>query len=371
MPGPVGPHLIQVRAISVAELAAVLTDTLARLSPTRVGIVSDQLRAILHSERPSDLIAIAAMPVENSFDSSIIAIATLPEKGDTGTILHVDWAHPGQANDPQFAVRATFPLRDQLLARLSEHGSRFIQWATDPIAAPSSPRSLSIDRDGPAAWAMAMEFQNIGTLDYLAIDGFDQPVLGKKEDVPTTALPCPAPKPVAPQATTLRRVNFHSTEEIEAFEELVSETYHDSLDCPHLESHRTTNQILRSYQCVPSFAPDLWFTFHPAPSNCHPDPGNKTVRDAAGCCVLARHHNSENQELVLELVYMGIVPSQRGRRLGKQMMGHVATICRNQNAVRLVLAVDQANHPALAAYQQLGMQSLFRETIWVRSIEPK
>ena len=364
MPGPAPQSPILVRPLSVAELAAVLTDTLARLSPTRLSIVSDQLRAILHSDRPSDLLAMAALPSEEALDAGIIAIATLPENGDTGTILHVDWARPGNHPDPKtrgpqqnndradFARQACRPLRDRMTEWMFGRGVRFVQWATDPIKTHPDGSPLPIElpaettHPGPAEWGVLMQFENIGTLDYLAVDTFE------------TALPCPT-KP----AIVLSPLEQRSPTETKDFESLVSQTYQGSLDCPNLESYRRTDQILESYRCVGSYAPDLWFSVHLADQNDHPK-----AADAIGCCLLARHTNSESQELVLELVYMGIIPSHRGKGLGKQVMQLISRIGEQHNATRLVLAVDQNNHPALAAYQRFGMKPLFSETVWIRSL---
>lgn len=370
MRGPAPQSSILVRPLSVAELAAVLTDTLARLSPTRLSIVSDQLRAILHSDRPSDLLAIAALPSEEALDAGIIAIATLPENGDTGTILHVDWARPGVGPNPDtrdqiqqnddaagFAQRACQPLRDQIIKWMFDNRVRFVQWATDPIATNPDgfpvPNQLPVETNNPglSEWAMMMQFENIGTLDYLA---FDYLALDTFE----SALPCPATP-----AIILTPLDHQSTTETKDFESLVSLTYQGSLDCPNLESHRRTDQILESYRCVGSFAPDLWFSVHLSDQD-----DQRKAADAVGCCLLARHTNSESQELVLELVYMGIIPNHRGKGLGRQVMQLISQIGQQHNAVRLVLAVDQNNHPALAAYERFGMKPLFSETVWVRSL---
>lgn len=386
---PASQNSIRVRPLSVAELAAVLTETLARLSPTRLSIVSDQLRAILHSGRPSDLLAIAALPGvdavnradaqngEDSLSDGIIAIAALPEHGDTGTILHVDWARPGATKTDNkeaagFARRASVPLRDHMLDWMFDRGVRLVQWATDPNQ--TSPDEIPVETVNPgiSEWAELMQFENIGTLDYLAGETFKDalpcPDLSPEPDSLADSLPDSLADPDSIRepgtpAIVLTPLDHHSLPQTKDFETLVSMTYEGSLDCPNLESHRSTHQILESYRCVSSFAADLWFVVHLVDRDTPLQPNN-----AVGCCLLARHANSESQELVLELVYMGIVPSHRGKGLGRKVMQQISKISRQQNAVRLVLAVDQNNHPALAAYERFGMKPLFSETVWVRSL---
>lgn len=347
---PVPASSIVVRPLQVAELATVLSETLARLSPTRVGILSDQLRGIVRSDRPEDLIVLSAGRPGSNLEQSVIAIALLPERGDTATILHVDWAHPGRAvSSPsaslELATNSASALQAELGRRFIDHSIHFIQWATDPqgkppIARESEPAENSID---VRWWPEAMKFTAVGTLEYLAIDApqFDNSFSLKEDEIPTSI--------------RLTKVAQDTEQECSAFEDLVTRTYHGSLDCPLLESYRSTHDILQSYRLVPAYSPDLWFTVH------------GDAADPIGCFLLARHTNSENEELVIELVYMGVATEHRGNRWGQRMMSEIMRVCKNLNAVRLVLAVDQQNHPARNAYERVGMKPLFQETVWARN----
>ncbi|WP_146577684.1 GNAT family N-acetyltransferase [Neorhodopirellula pilleata] len=338
------PLSICVRPLQIPELAAVLTETLARLSPARLSIVSDQLRAILNSDRPTDLIVRFAAQDDVSLDRGVVAIAALPEQGDTATILHVDWTKPSEwaasvrVNESlTIAERSADGLREKLLALFATHQIKFVQWATDPV----SQAENMIDIPW---WPRHMGFAQVGTLDYLAIDA----------DESTGNFGGTVSEPVPP--ITLETVAQADAAQRERFERLVTETYRGSLDCPSLESYRTTDEIIQSYRCVSSYAPDLWFTVHVDDS------------EPVGCFMLARHRNSQNDELVLELVYMGVVPQHRGHGLGRRIMDQIARIGHDQNAVRLVLAVDRDNHPAQDAYRRFGMKPLFQETVWAASI---
>lgn len=352
------------RELTVPELAAILADTLARLSPTRVGVVSDQLRAILQSQSarhdpstdsprrhshslPDDLIAIAAFPDDLS-NRSVIALAMLAEQGDTATIMHVDWAKPGDPGDLSIARQAATALGEELTRRFDQRSIKFVQWATDP----TDPTDTDQNDVGLLWWPTAMGYAPIGTLDYLAIDA--EATLPR---FPPIDLPKSAP------VTSLKPIDSSCPEQSRRLNDLVRLTYQESMDCPGLERFRDAEQILQSYRSVPSFAPDLWFTLHT-----QSDSDGLASGEAIGCCFLAKHSNSETKDLVLELVYMGIVPSSRGLGLGSVLMHHVAEICELQNASRLVLAVDRDNRPARLAYQRFGMTPLFGECVWVRSL---
>jgi ribosomal protein S18 acetylase RimI-like enzyme len=94
-----------------------------------------------------------------------------------------------------------------------------------------------------------------------------------------------------------------------------------------------------------------------------------------GCIILARHPAPStrnparvNPACVVELVYMGIVPEHRGRDYGQAVMAVVTEVCQQQGAERLILAVDETNAPAIAAYRRFDMLHMFRETVWGRSV---
>tara|TARA_A100001391_G_scaffold158497_1_gene116940 strand:+ start:418 stop:1050 length:633 start_codon:yes stop_codon:yes gene_type:complete len=152
-----------------------------------------------------------------------------------------------------------------------------------------------------------------------------------------------------------------------AFEDLVERTYVDSLDCPPLVQFRTAQDIVRNYRSVETYSPDLWYTVAEV---CQAGDEPSTI----GCVILARHPAPSasqpaqiNPACVIELVYMGIIPEYRGRDYGKAIIRMITKVCQQHGTERLILAVDQANPPALAIYRRSGMLPLFRETVWGRS----
>ncbi|MEM9352820.1 MAG: GNAT family N-acetyltransferase [Planctomycetota bacterium] len=118
----------------------------------------------------------------------------------------------------------------------------------------------------------------------------------------------------------------------------VDETYIDSLDCPKLSGVRSTGDVLEGYKHQGEHDPDLWFTA-------------SADGEDVGVLILARHPSP-----VIELVYMGVVPSARGNGWGHDIVRFAQWRSRENHAERLVLAVDASNEPALRMYTRAGFQ---------------
>jgi ribosomal protein S18 acetylase RimI-like enzyme len=341
--------------VALPELAAALNHTLDRISPTRTGIVTDQMRAILRTKTAEKLLCIAASSDSPHLDRAVIAIAVLTDRCDTSTILHMDWVQPKTmrmaTNDSR--ERLGLAIWQKLKTVFSQSGISFVQWATDPITDSLPPEPTSV-----VAWPMTLHFERIGTLDYLALDCDEHGDWG----------PVPESDCADGSIVQLRPMEHDDAQATIDFEQLVQRTYVGSLDCPPLEKFRSASEIISGYRQVAAYAPELWFTV-------------EVIADQAfapipiGSLILAKHpgpalHDAEttNPAAVMELVYMGITPEHRGRGYGQRLMWMISDICQQQRAERLILAVDQNNHPAIAAYHQFGMQHLFRETVWGRSV---
>jgi ribosomal protein S18 acetylase RimI-like enzyme len=70
----------------------------------------------------------------------------------------------------------------------------------------------------------------------------------------------------------------------------------------------------------------------------------------------------------VELVYLGLAPSARGRGLGKQLLQHGLWLLNGRRERTLTLAVDQRNTPALAIYEAAGMRPVVRRVALIRSL---
>jgi ribosomal protein S18 acetylase RimI-like enzyme len=63
---------------------------------------------------------------------------------------------------------------------------------------------------------------------------------------------------------------------------------------------------------------------------------------------------------------MGVVPEARGEQLGEQIVRRALRLAALRGAERLVLAVDEANVPALRAYRRAGFAVWDRRVVYAR-----
>jgi GNAT superfamily N-acetyltransferase len=132
---------------------------------------------------------------------------------------------------------------------------------------------------------------------------------------------------------------------------LVEATYVGTLDCPAMNGLRPVEDVLAGYRDAGSFAPEHWlFVEHEG-------------RDV-GCLLLGDHPREGN----VELIYMGLIPSRRGNGWGKVVCRHAQWLAGRIGRPRLVLAVDEANRPALAMYAAAGFQAFDRRTVYLKQL---
>jgi ribosomal protein S18 acetylase RimI-like enzyme len=63
---------------------------------------------------------------------------------------------------------------------------------------------------------------------------------------------------------------------------------------------------------------------------------------------------------------MGVVPAARGRKCGERIIRFALGVAAKRGAERTVLAVDEANDPALRAYQRAGFVAWDRRIVYAR-----
>jgi len=117
-------------------------------------------------------------------------------------------------------------------------------------------------------------------------------------------------------------------------------TYENTLDCPGLDNVRDLEDVLTGYRATGAFSPERWLIVRHQ---------GKDV----GCLILTDHADTESWELV----YMGIVSSARGDGWGAQVTQFAQWLTRLAGRKRLVLAVDEANRPAIRIYTAAGFEA--------------
>lgn len=135
----------------------------------------------------------------------------------------------------------------------------------------------------------------------------------------------------------------------ERLKRVLKATYEQTLDCPGLDGMRDMDDVLSGYQATGKHDPSMW---HILVEN----------GQDVGALLLAEHPGADQ----LELIYMGLVPSARGRGLGTEIVGRALQVAAEVGAEQVVVAVDCANDPARKAYQQMGFAPWTRRTVLIR-----
>ncbi len=129
--------------------------------------------------------------------------------------------------------------------------------------------------------------------------------------------------------------------------QVVDATYQDTLDCPILNHVRQLDDVLEGYRATGEFSSDRWLIVRHE---------NRDV----GCLLLTDHPKYEN----MELVYMGVIPADRGRHWGADIARRAQWIARQAGRSRLVLAVNACNRPAIDMYASVGFRTWDRRRVY-------
>ncbi|MBI3839162.1 MAG: GNAT family N-acetyltransferase [Planctomycetia bacterium] len=141
----------------------------------------------------------------------------------------------------------------------------------------------------------------------------------------------------------------YKADEQQRMARLVERTYGGSLDCPAMDGVRRIEDVLEGYRATGLFDPARWIIVRHQGSD-------------IGCLLLTDHPQSDQWELV----YMGVVPEARGHGWGVAIARHAQWLTRQAERKRLVLAVDAANAPALAAYATAGFVAWDHRSVYLR-----
>jgi ribosomal protein S18 acetylase RimI-like enzyme len=134
---------------------------------------------------------------------------------------------------------------------------------------------------------------------------------------------------------------------------ILQKTYQGSLDCPVLDRAREMGDVLDGYAAHGDSGTAGWYLIERAGVD-------------AGCLLLAH----DRRLGYTELVYMGLVPEARGHGHGRDLVRFAQDVARFEGLLRMSLAVDAGNFPAIAAYEGIGFITWEKKTAYFRRIEP-
>ena len=157
--------------------------------------------------------------------------------------------------------------------------------------------------------------------------------------------------PTAPLPTALEFEGYNPANH-RRLAAIVEATYQQTLDCPQLNGVRRIEDVLAGYRGCGIFDESRWLIVRHGGSD-------------VGCLLLSDYPDYDNWELV----YMGVAPWVRGKRWGIEIVRYAQWRARQAGRVRLVLAVDAANRPAIAMYATAGFQAWDRRVVWLKVFE--
>jgi len=160
----------------------------------------------------------------------------------------------------------------------------------------------------------------------------------------------PWAEPPSPTAATWRA---YAPEHHAQFAEVLQATYLDSSDCPELTGLRPIDDILAAHRATGRYDPQLWEL-----------PLVEGV--PAGCLLLSSLADSQ----LLEVVYMGVVPTFRRRGVGALLLQRALQQARQRGARRLTVVVDGRNAPARRLYARFALAPLTQRDAWLYRWEP-
>jgi ribosomal protein S18 acetylase RimI-like enzyme len=334
---------------------SVWTAAVERVLCLYVGMLSNFFRAVTpDTAHPGPLQCRAAAPDElNDAMKMVLSSGGKP----AGDLQVVDFL--------RYAVHRGIDLNDTWIAERSGH----IVWATLPVINPGRTMLLLMPDEAPAGDLQAVTELLNAVCDYF----------GRRDIAMAQALL----EPTAPITSTLasygkfirlaeliylqgdiRRAptapaegihwQTYSAETHDRFARTILDTYEESLDCPALNGVRNIEDIISGHKGSGEFRPDLWLLAN--------DPTGKPL----GVLLLSPIGTSN----AIELVYLGVCPAARGRRIGHALVRESMAIARSLRMTRLTLAVDSQNVPALRLYYGHGMQNLCSKVALMRDLRP-
>jgi mycothiol synthase len=133
----------------------------------------------------------------------------------------------------------------------------------------------------------------------------------------------------------------------DAFRVALTASYGGSLDMPELEGIRSLDDVLASHGAGGRFEPARWQL------------GSIAGEPAASAVVLL---SDQPERSAWEVAYLGLTPAARGRGLGLAALARALELAA-PHAIRVELAVDSRNAPALRLYERAGFREFDRRSV--------
>jgi len=285
--------------------------------------VSDRPEAfkVLHAGLTTDQQTALVQALDALRDQGIASLETLLVAHSAGRLVETCWIQPMPGNSalvwpPGGGNPASQLLMREVATWLDEHEISLAQILVSP--------------DAPFDEAIYTEsgFHRLADLAYLTVE---------REYFPSSLPNC--------QLQFVPRASDHP----QRLEKVLLKTYENSQDCPQLNGLRKSSKVLEGYRAQGRFLPEHWYLV------------TSNSQDV-GVLILANHAEGANWELV----YMGVVPEFRARGVGRAILQFALGQAKDADAERVVLAVDEKNHPGREMYRRAGFVPWDRRRVYAR-----
>jgi mycothiol synthase len=229
-----------------------------------------------------------------------------------------------------------------VITDFAARGFKLVQAVVDESAGPQASRDLEMGGLPRITEMLYLERSTSTPLDSGPMPSSRENRAGRGAAADSTLAAFSAPSPFM----------WHSFDEFPEpeFRRTLQETYTGSLDMPELEGARSFDEILAGYKSVGSFAPQRWRM-----GQIPDDPG------AAAVLLLTEIPGRS----VWEVLYLGLTPPARGRRLGRAVLEHAIELAR-AHVPWLELTVDVRNTPARRLYDSAGFMAYERRAVHLK-----
>lgn len=150
------------------------------------------------------------------------------------------------------------------------------------------------------------------------------------------------------------QTQHYSPQAHELFAHTILASYEQTLDCPGLRGLRDIEDILEGHQSIGRFDPSLWHVLH-----------------VAGQPVGVMLLSPLPTQAMMELVYIGLVPTWRGKGLGKALLQWGLRLAHQQHLRSMICAVDAGNAPAVRLYESLGFVATGKKVAMVYALRSR
>jgi mycothiol synthase len=147
---------------------------------------------------------------------------------------------------------------------------------------------------------------------------------------------------------TPARLDYQPFDDGLLFRQTLTRSYEDTRDCPEVNGIRTIEEVLQGHRAQGRFDPERWWLAMEA---------GRPV----GVLIVTEMPESG----AWEVAYMGVVPEERRRGWGREILLKALCEARAADAPVVTLSVDARNRPAWNLYRSLGFEPLDQRAVYL------